>query len=157
MNKKQRRKRILRIGLMEIWITVKGYKSYQVSNMGRVRSKDRFRRNGRSGERFIPGQIIQPVWSDKKNPHESRLIVTLYDHETGKKKNELIHRLVLLHFRGPCPPGMEGCHTNGNPADNRHKNLRWATPEDNWKDRRRHTLHRFLNDLKLEYRQDKVA
>lgn len=46
--------------------------------------------------------------------------------------------LVLLAFVGPCPEGMEGCHWDGNPANNNVWNLRWATHKDNMKDRTRH-------------------
>jgi DNA-binding transcriptional regulator YiaG len=50
----------------------------------------------------------------------------------------LVHRLVLLAFVGPCPPGMEGCHNDGNPANNRIENLRWDTHDANMKDAIRH-------------------
>lgn len=45
-----------------------------------------------------------------------------------------IHRLVLETFVGLCPEGMECCHNNGNPADNRLSNLRWDTKSNNQKD-----------------------
>jgi hypothetical protein len=37
---------------------------------------------------------------------------------------------------------MEGCHWNGNPADNRLTNLRWDTPAGNAADRERHGTNR---------------
>lgn len=42
-----------------------------------------------------------------------------------------VSRLVLEAFRGPCPPGMECCHNNGNCLDNRIANLRWDTRASN--------------------------
>jgi hypothetical protein len=50
----------------------------------------------------------------------------------------LVHRLVLSAFAGPCPEGMEACHYNGNPADNRLCNLRWDTRKANHADKVRH-------------------
>lgn len=49
----------------------------------------------------------------------------------GEKKTLYVHRMVLETFTGPCPPGMEGCHNDGNPANNTVENLRWDTKEAN--------------------------
>lgn len=54
------------------------------------------------------------------------------------RKNRSVHRLVLAAFVGPCPPGMQGCHNDGNPANNNLPNLRWDTPKANQHDRKRH-------------------
>ncbi len=48
------------------------------------------------------------------------------------------HRLILEAFVGPCPPGMECCHRDGNPANNRPENLRWGTRAENAADSIRH-------------------
>lgn len=49
-----------------------------------------------------------------------------------------VHRMVLTTFVGPCPPGIQACHNNGDPTDNRLSNLRWDTPKSNSEDRVRH-------------------
>lgn len=49
-----------------------------------------------------------------------------------------IHRLVLETFIGPCPPGHQGCHNDGNGTNNRLGNLRWDTPKNNMADRIAH-------------------
>lgn len=59
----------------------------------------------------------------------------------GKSRALYVHRLVLEAFVGPCPEGMEGCHNNGNPADNRLENLRWDTRSENVYDAVRHGTH----------------
>lgn len=56
----------------------------------------------------------------------------------GKFCHRFGHQLVLTAFSGPCPDGMEGCHGNGNPADNRLDNLRWDTRKANAEDCIRH-------------------
>lgn len=43
----------------------------------------------------------------------------------------LVHRLVLEAFVGPCPPGMEARHLDGNPANNVLRNLAWGTKSEN--------------------------
>jgi hypothetical protein len=49
-----------------------------------------------------------------------------------------VHRLILETFISPRPKGMECCHNNGMPADNRLENLRWDTPKNNQADRKIH-------------------
>lgn len=92
---------------------VPGYPGYSVSDEGRVR--------GPSGKWLKPKQGRyghQSVWIGGRWPS--------------------VHRLVLLAFVGPCPEGMEACHENGDPSDNRPGNLMWKTHADNIRDRARH-------------------
>jgi hypothetical protein len=49
-----------------------------------------------------------------------------------------VHCLVLEAFVGPCPPGMEGCHNDGDPENNDFRNLRWDTHAANMADAERH-------------------
>ena len=69
----------------------------------------------------------------KKKPYK---IVELW--KNNIKKTFIVHRLVLRAFVGECPEGMQACHGDGNCQNNRLENLRWDTPEGNWKDRRNH-------------------
>lgn len=55
-----------------------------------------------------------------------------------KRKIQYVARIVLEAFRGPCPDGMECCHGDRNPRNNRIDNLRWDTPLANAADRERH-------------------
>lgn len=52
-----------------------------------------------------------------------------------------LHRVVLDAFIGPRPKGMEACHANGDPTDNRLVNLRWDTRSANAADSVRHGTH----------------
>lgn len=57
----------------------------------------------------------------------------------GHRLQEKVHRLVALAFVGkPSSPRLQVAHNNGDPADNRAENLRWATPSENQRDRRAH-------------------
>lgn len=60
----------------------------------------------------------------------------------GKRSHPVyVHIMVLEAFVGPCPPGMECRHLNGNPADNRLANLEWGTPTQNNLDQVVHGTH----------------
>lgn len=53
----------------------------------------------------------------------------------GKRTFFAVHRLILETFVGPCPPGMQCCHSpDRNPKNNRLDNLRWDTPKANSED-----------------------
>jgi hypothetical protein len=41
----------------------------------------------------------------------------------------------MAAFVGPCPEGMEVCHNNGDPTDNRMENLRYGTHSSNEQDK----------------------
>ena len=68
-----------------------------------------------------------------------------YLHVSLRHDNKLtsvrVSRAVCAAFRGPPPPGpgrIEVRHKNGNPLDNRSRNLAWATTSQNQRDRVRH-------------------
>lgn len=121
--------------LPENWRDVPGYEgAYEVSDLGRVRSLDRFIafdhptrpglwRRGRM-RRTPVGNHGYPTVSLTCTRHRQRA--------------RLVHRLVLEAFVGPCPPGMEACHNNGDRTDSRLVNLRWDTSTENNRDTVRH-------------------
>lgn len=117
----------------EVWKDVVGYEGYyQVSNLGRVKSLERITRfRGRLVGREWGARILRPA-ANKQN----RVGVSLWINNKGKSIH--IHRLVLIAFKGPCPDGMECCHEDGNPKNNRLDNLRWGTKSSNQLDRARH-------------------
>lgn len=45
-----------------------------------------------------------------------------------------VHRLVLLAFGGPSPPGLEACHRDDNKTNNCLENLYWGTRGQNQAD-----------------------
>lgn len=104
----------------EVWKPVPIVPGYEISDQGRlrhyrfptylhtIRRRGRFRRN------------VRLVCAD------------------GKARTFPLSRLVLLAFKGPPPPDCEGCHNDGNPANNRLENLRWDTHRGNMQDTFRH-------------------
>lgn len=124
--------------MTENWRSIEGFPYYEVSSTGRVRSLDRTMRYPSGRVMTWRGRILSPK-TDSKGAQQVGLRT-----EEGRT-DTLIHRLVLLAFVGPCPEGMECCHNNGNPADNRVENLRWDTKSENQKDRRAHGTDPQLN------------
>ena len=110
----------------ERWLPVVGFEDlYEVSNFGRVKSLGRPYCNG---VRSFPPRILRPGPSNY-----GHLSVVL-----GRGNTWMVHTLVLTAFIGPRPPGAEGCHNDGNPANNHLDNLRWDTRSNNIRDGVRH-------------------
>ncbi|MCL2874700.1 MAG: NUMOD4 motif-containing HNH endonuclease [Betaproteobacteria bacterium] len=118
---------------IEEWRDVPGYERlYQVSNQGRVRVLDRHIRYPSGKTRFKPGHELKPQAIGKLG----HLKIVLY--KNSNSKSRLVHHLVLEAFVGARPDGMECCHGDGNPINNKVENLRWDTSAANNADK---TLH----------------
>ena len=84
------------------------------------------------------------VWSRKRGRWKRRtpvlvngyLRVVIYI--AGKQHREFAHRMVARVFLGPCPPGEQVCHYDGNRRNCSLSNLRYATPKENQADKIRH-------------------
>lgn len=111
----------------ETWKPVVGFEdAYEVSDMGRVRSKDRPVPCRGGATRIMRGRILAP----SKRGDWGYASVCL-----GKGNSRLVHNLVLLTFIGPWPfPEAEGRHLNLDGWDNRLTNLAWGTRQENMRD-----------------------
>jgi hypothetical protein len=84
------------------------------------------------------------IWSCRRNrwltlcPSSRNDYLCVYLYKNGKRIFKSVHRLVLETFIGPCPDGMECCHNDGNPKNNKLDNLRWDTKISNQSDRKKH-------------------
>ncbi len=63
------------------------------------------------------------------------------NYEPDRTPQRFVHQLVTESFIGARPPGLEVCHNNGDPGDNRLSNLRYGTRSENTFDRVRHGTH----------------
>lgn len=105
---------------IETWKPIPGWEGfYSVSDQGRVRRDAR-------GPGTRPGFIL-------KQRAERRGYLTVSPVRPGvKQRPMLVHRLVLLAFKGAPPTeGHEANHINGVKTDNRPSNLEWATRAEN--------------------------
>ncbi len=115
----------------EVWRYIKGTrKGYQVSSIGRVRS-----RRDLNGHTLKMGgwRVCQTKVNGKKG--HARVRVIYFDKGEPVKRMRLVSHLVLESFRGPRKPGYMACHfPNSCRTDNHLGNLRWDTPENNQRD-----------------------
>ena len=128
------------------WRDIPGYEGiYKVSAEGHVWSVRR--PHTRSRVFYLNGEVLTSSWigGHLLTPSEDKdgyLHVALC--RDGSAKTLRVHRLVLEAFIGPRPKGMECCHANDVPDDNRLENLRWDYPKmnvaDRIKNRRKATL-----------------
>lgn len=105
---------------MERWLPVSGYEGfYEVSDHGNVRS--------------IKTGKVKSYTLDKQ---QNRPFMGLW--KNNKIKIFKPHTLVLTAFVGSRPKGLECCHNDGNPWNNKLENLRWDTAQSNQQDRAKH-------------------
>lgn len=126
--------------MTEEWRDVRGFEAYyEVSNTGRLRSKDRRTPNSLTGgTSLVKGRDVR----GKINKGGYRQVTLCV-----KQRNttRLVHRLVAEAFQ-PNPLGHRVVrHLNGDPSDNRAENLRWGTYSDNAQDIIRHGRNHLLN------------
>ena len=96
----------------ERWKEIEGFKGYEVSNLGRVRSWHK----GRWGRRAEP-RILTPGDSNGDYQHVSLI------GSCGSKKTRGVHQLVTEAFYGPRPSGSRIVFLDGDRRNNQVTNL----------------------------------
>jgi hypothetical protein len=124
----------------EEWRLVPGFDGYEVSSLGRVRS---WRSTRYTGRRLRTPKVLRPIVTPV-GYHQISL------RRDGRNFRTGIHRLVLLAWAGPCPPGYQGAHLDGCPENNVPANLQWASAAENTGHKRRHgTFGHKLTDAQV--------
>lgn len=110
----------------EIWKDIPNFEGYyQMSNLCRVRSVDRYVMHYPDGFALRKGKIIQ----QHINKNTGYTSVTLK--KEGKQTNKLIHRLMYETFIGEIPEGMQVNHIDEDKTNNKLSNLNLMSPKDN--------------------------
>lgn len=118
------------MNIKEIWKDIPDYEDYMISNLGRVKSKER---------------LIRYTHSVTKNEHyrktEEKILNVYSNARTGykfvqlkcnkKSKNWNIHRLVAIAFIEKNEKFNVVNHIDGNKHNNIVQNLEWCTDEYN--------------------------
>jgi hypothetical protein len=118
----------------EIWKKIKGHETYEISNLGRVRSLGRTTKTITGKDRFIKPRMLKPTLT--KVGSKSYYMVHLLD---GKKsKIKYIHRLILEAFvdvpdkyKDVKPFNLVCDHIDNDPTNNSIENLQWLTRSEN--------------------------
>lgn len=107
--------------MKEIWKDIKGYEGlYQVSNLGFVKSFDRFVSNG-----IKRGKIL------RNKVNDSGYVVIILVGYDNKKKSHYLHRIVAETFI-PNPQNLPVInHKDENKLNNHVSNLEWCTQKEN--------------------------
>lgn len=133
----------------EIWKEVKYFEDYyEVSNMGRVRSIDRYVPHVNGSERLIRGRLMKLQNSDFGYKQ-----ITLV--EDKKTKTYKVHRLVAEAFI-PNPHNYQCVtHKDGNVTNNNVENLMWCTYEHYLdRDKNREKAIKTVSRTVLQYTKD---
>lgn len=122
--------------MQEEWKDVVGYEGvYQVSNLGNVKSLDRWEISKRDSKRWRLGITLK-----KKVTEQGYETVHLRNKLEDKESWPPVHRLVAIAFLPNTEDKPTVNHINGNKLDNTIENLEWATHSEQ-------TIHAFANDL----------
>lgn len=121
------------------WLAIPTFEGlYEASDLGFIRSLDRKILTARGWYQTYPGRILAQIPAGRPGK-PARLWVALSRENVTRHYS--VHRLVLITFTGACPPGMMGCHNDGNFRNNAHSNLEWKTASDNMLDSVAHGTH----------------
>lgn len=110
----------------EIWKDVEGYEgSYQVSNLGRVKSLERIVNHSIYGKMYVGERILKTYNCN----HDEYIRIDLKSN--GIKDKKLVHRLIAESFI-PNPENKKTVnHKDGNKKNNNIDNLEWMTHSEN--------------------------
>lgn len=114
---------------MEIWVKIKDYDGYEVSNLGNVRSITRIvQEHSKKRKRCftVKGKIL------KQQSNWAGYLKVRLNGRKGKAVS--VHRLVGKAFLDNPQNLPLICHIDDNPSNNNAENLFWGTHSDNMKD-----------------------
>lgn len=104
---------------MEKWVKIEGYRNYEVSESGKIRTKD-YNHTGKS-----------KLLSVFKNSYGYMAVNLMQD---GERHRKLVHRLVAMAFKKESWfPMATVNHIDLNKENNHYCNLEWLTVSENLK------------------------
>lgn len=131
---------------MENWIQVKEFPDYEISNLGRVKSKSRLVNHFCGGKRLKKEKILIP---NENRIGYSYVTLCRFDEDVYVQKAKTIHRLVAIAFIPNPENKPEVNHKDGIKTNNNVDNLEWNTSKENIK-------HAVKNKLRVAKRGSSV-
>ena len=137
--------------MIETWKPIPGWEdSHEVSDHGRVKSLARSFQVDNGKTYSVKGRFLSAV----NDGYGYRKVMMSCK---PKRESVFIHKLVMIAFSGPCPQGLEICHTDGNRTNNCLSNLRYDTRVNNQADRLLHgTSNRGSQNGKVKLNEAQV-
>lgn len=111
----------------EIWKPIKGYEGlYEVSNLGRVKSLDRFVNASIKNQKQVlkQGKILKPY-------KDIRGYLKVSLSKENKRTIKFVHRLVSEAFIPNINNLSQVNHIDGNKVNNHIENLEWCSCKEN--------------------------
>ena len=124
---------------VEVWKDIENFSKYQVSNLGNIKSKERYTK-AKNSEIIHRKAFLLKGFVNKKGYKQ----VTLYD-DNGKPKTMRVHKLVALTFIENENNLPQINHIDGNKLNNEVSNLEWISNYDNMQ----HAIKNGLIDQEL--------
>ncbi len=112
----------------EVWKSIRGFRNYQVSNKGNIRSMDRkVFHSGIKKEIKIKGKVMRQRWNKACKCYFLDLIA-----DDGVRKTIYPHREVASAFCINVLPEEHSMiiHLDNNPKNNDSTNLEWVSPSE---------------------------
>ena len=110
--------------MQEIWKDIDGFENYQISNLGRIKSKERIVSN--SCRTYVKKEEIL-----KNHVMKSGYLAIVLRDKEQKKHLLKIHRLIAENFIPNPNNYTQVNHIDGNKANSAIENLEWCTPSQN--------------------------
>lgn len=105
----------------EIWKDISGFQGcYQVSNLGRIKSIDRYVKCGKNGTKFQKGKVI------KQSVNKYGYCQVRLSNGRKNKFSYTVHRLVAIAFIQNEIKYKQVNHIDGNKKNNNVDNLEWC-------------------------------
>lgn len=124
--------------MIEVWEDIEGFENYQISNLGRVKSKERYTKI-KNGVMSLRKEKILKLSHNKKGYAQTVL------YKNKKPITVKIHRLVAQAFIPNPENKPQVNHKDGNKDNNFVNNLEWLTDKEN----KQHAIKNGLVDLEL--------
>ncbi len=105
---------------------IAGWPGYRVGADGSIWTR---RRKGNTGLLGFCWRELHPTTVAHGQNPDGRRVVTLRDRK--RKRWAYVHDLVCEAFHGPCPPGLECRHLDGDSTNDAADNLKWGTSAEN--------------------------